>query len=235
MMHACSGHKRPMSSAQPSPENTLVEIVVQAYSPRYRKAALHLLGIEGGHVNDPIDRGGETKFGISLRFLKAEGAFDEDGDGLADFDLDMDGDIDGADIRKLTVGDAIFLFHKCFWLRLQAETFPVPIGEMLFDQAVNGGAQAARKLLQRAINTCAMHPGFRAARPNMAVTVDGQIGPQTRRSLAEVLRWPTLGKAALADAYRDVVRERYRAIARRFPSQQRFLKGWLARAAELGR
>jgi lysozyme family protein len=29
----------------------------------------------------------------------------------------------------------------------------MPIGEMLFDQGVNGGLTAARKLLQRAINT----------------------------------------------------------------------------------
>jgi lysozyme family protein len=59
----------------------------------------HLIGVEGGRVNDPLDRGGETKYGVSLRFLAAEGAFDDDGDGKADYDLDMDGDIDGADIR----------------------------------------------------------------------------------------------------------------------------------------
>ncbi|MBY0393268.1 MAG: hypothetical protein K2Q27_08375 [Novosphingobium sp.] len=222
----------PQTPSQTSAEVAL--ITVEGYSPRYARAARKLLQIEGGFVDDPKDRGGATKYGISLRFLAAEGAFDEDADGKSDFDLDLDGDIDGRDIRLLTRGDAIFLYHKCFWVPLQADTFPQPIGEMLFDQAVNGGARAARKLLQRAINTCVMHPGFRAARPNMAVTVDGQIGPQTRRSLAEVMKWPTLGKAAVVDAYRDAVSERYRAIVRRFPSQQRFLKGWLARAAELG-
>jgi lysozyme family protein len=54
-----------------------------------------VLGTEGGFVDDKVDRGGTTKFGISLRFLAAEGAFDADGDGKADFDLDLDGDIDG--------------------------------------------------------------------------------------------------------------------------------------------
>jgi lysozyme family protein len=33
-----------------------------------------LIGVEGGRVNDPLDRGGETKYGVSLRFLAAEGA-----------------------------------------------------------------------------------------------------------------------------------------------------------------
>lgn len=234
MHKRCSGHKRAMDSAQPLLDNTPVEIVVQAYSPRFRKAVLHVLGIEGGHVNDPVDRGGETKYGISLRFLKAEGAFDEDADGLADFDIDMDGDIDGADIRRLTVGDAIFLYHRCFWLRLQAETFPIPIGEMLFDQAVNGGMVAARKLLQRAINTCIML--IPASKTRIAVLkVDGVIGNATRNAMLEVIQWPGLGIGALVTAYRDAVRERYRAIVRARPSQQRFLRGWLNRADELGK
>lgn len=241
MHRRCNGHKRPMDSAAnlpentpARPENTPVEIVVQAYSLRYRKAVLHVLGVEGGHVNDPVDRGGETKFGISLRFLKAEGAFDADGDGLADFDIDMDGDIDGADIRKLTVGDAIFLYHRCFWLRLQAETFPVPIGEMLFDQAVNGGLVAARKLLQRAINTCILLMPASQARIGL-LKVDGIIGNATRNAMLEVMHWPGLGLPALTTAYRDAVRERYRAIARNSPSQQRFLRGWLNRADRLGK
>jgi lysozyme family protein len=217
-------------------ENTSndVAIVVQAYSPRYRKAVLHVLGIEGGHVNDPVDRGGETKFGISLRFLKAEGAFDEDGDDLADFDLDFDGDIDGADIRALTVGDAIFLYHRCFWLRLQAETFSLPIGEMLFDQAVNGGLVAARKLLQRAINSCILL--MPASKTRIALLkVDGAIGNATRHAMLEVIQWPSIGVAALVTAYRDAARERYRAIARQLPSQRKYLNGWLARADKLGK
>jgi hypothetical protein len=81
---------------QPSPD----DILVQGYTTRYAAAAKKLLLIEGGFVDDPTDRGGTTKYGISLRFLAAAGAFDSDGDGIADFDLDMDGDIDGADVRK---------------------------------------------------------------------------------------------------------------------------------------
>ncbi len=218
----------------PDSHNPPAEIVVQGYSRRFALAVRELLDIEGGHVNDPVDRGGETKFGISLRFLAAEGAFDEDGDGKADFDLDMDGDIDGADIRALTIGDAIYLYHRCFWLPLRAETFPQPVGEMMFDQGVNGGMVAARKLLQRAINTCILL--MPASKRRVAVlSVDGVIGNVTKNALREVLTWPTLGTGALVTAYRDAVRERYRAIVRRYPSQQRFLRGWLARAERLGR
>jgi lysozyme family protein len=213
------------------------EITVTAYSQRYSDAVDELLGIEGGLVDDPVDRGGTTKFGISLRFLAAEGAFDEDGDGIADFDLDMDGDIDGADIRKLTVGDARYLYHRCFWKPLEAESFPRPIGEMLFDQGVNGGMVAARKLLQRAINTCLMEARNRIksnSAPDL-LKVDGALGRKSRDALIWVLRYPAFGMPAIIKGYRDAVRERYRAIVARYPSQQRFLRGWLARAERLGR
>lgn len=220
-----------------TPSQTTAEaalITVEGYSRRYAAAARKLLVIEGGFVDDPKDRGGATKYGISLRFLAAEGAFDEDGDGKADFDLDLDGDIDGQDIRLLTRGDAVYLFHRCFWMPLQADTFPAPIGEMMFDQAVNGGAVAARKLLQRAINNSLLL--IPASKKGVALLkVDGVVGVATRSCLRQVLEWPGLGMPALVTAYRDAVRERYRAIARRFPSQQRYLEGWLARAAELGR
>jgi len=221
-----------MSTAPETPENP--PIVVQGYTLRYRKAVSRLLGVEGGHVNDPVDRGGETKFGISLRFLAAEGAFDEDGDGKADFDLDMDGDIDGADIRALTKGDAIYLYHRCFWQPLQAEAFAEPLGEMMFDQAVNGGITTGRKLLQRAVNECLLQIPMSATRRGL-LKVDGQIGNATRAAIMDVTAWPQLGVPALVTAYRDAARERYRAIARRFPSQQRYLNGWLARADQLGR
>lgn len=209
-------------------------ITVQGYSPRYAAAVKDVLGTEGGFVDDKVDRGGTTKFGISLRFLAAEGAFDADGDGKADFDLDGDGDIDGQDIRRLTRGDAIFLYHRCFWLRLQAETFAQPIGEMLFDQAVNGGLTAARKLLQRAINNCLLLSKASVRKPGL-LKVDGTIADITRDALVWVLGYPGLGMPALVTEYRSAARERYQAIVRRFPDQKRFLGGWLARADRLGR
>lgn len=210
------------------------QIVVNGYSRRFVAAVADVLKIEGGHANDRADRGGETNNGISLRFLASEGAFDEDGDGKADFDLDMDGDIDGADIRALTPGDATFLYHRCFWLRLKAETFPPPIGEMMFDQGINGGLSAARKLLQRALNSCLLaSPGARKGVP--LLKVDGAIGNATQNVLRQVIEWPALGTASLVIAYREAAKERYRAIVRRYPDQKRNLNGWLARAERLGR
>ena len=220
---------------EPAPETP--EITVTAFSSRYRAAVDELLGIEGGFVDDPVDQGGATKYGISLRFLAAEGAFDEDGDGKADFDLDMDGDIDGADIRKLTRGDAVYLYHRCFWVPLDCERFPAPIGEMLFDQGVNGGIVTARKLLQRALNASLMeaHARMGSKTAPALLNVDGVLADKSRAALIWVLRYPAFGMPAIVKNYREAVRERYRQIVARYPSQKRFLRGWLARAERLGR
>ena len=224
-----------MNSPNPqAPTSEPGDIVVMGRSPRFNAAVDEVLGNEGGFVDDPVDHGGATAFGISLRFLSAEGAFDSDHDGKADFDLDMDGDIDGLDIRKLTRGDAKFLYQRCFWNVLGADRLPKPIGEMLFDQAVNGGVSAARKLLQRAINHSLMSAP-RGLDPPAPLKVDGQFGAVSQAAMGWVLRNPALGAPALSEDFRSAVRERYRDIVRRFPSQQRFLRGWLARAERLGR
>lgn len=217
-----------MSGAAETPGNPDREIVVEGYSPRYASAVRHVLGIEGGFVDDPVDRGGATKYGISLRFLAAEGAFDEDEDGIADFDLDMDGDIDGQDVRKLTVGDAVYLYHRCFWVPVEAESFPAPIGEAMFDQAVNGGLTPARKLLQRAINMVIRNRGHRT----ISLVVDGRIGAKTRGQFDSLVSQH--GVAELMEAYRAATKDRYMAIVRRYPEQSRFLKGWLMRADRMG-
>lgn len=206
-------------------------IIVQAFSDRYAAAFRALLGVEGGHVNDKADMGGETKFGISLRFLKSAGLADLDRDGFADFDLDFDGDLDGADIRKLTVGDARYLFHRHFWRSLECDSFARPLGEMLFDQAVNGGAIAAKKMLQRALNAFSIQ----YARNAQQLDVDGDFGEQTRDAIDWALQMPGIGMPHLVREYRAQVKARYLAIVGANPSQQRFLRGWLNRAEQLGR
>lgn len=201
------------------------------YSPRFSRALSNLLKTEGGFVDDPHDRGGATKYGISLRFLLVEGRIDTNRDGFADFDLDMDGDIDGADVRKLTTEQAGALYWRCFWLPVRAEDFARPLGEALFDQAVNGGLLGARKLLQKAINACsAKMPGGKIA----PLAVDGKIGPATIETYQRVLTWPALGMPSLIGAYRAAAAARYRAIVDADPSQRKFLAGWLVRAGKLG-
>ena len=201
-------------------------------SARFIAACQRVLRTEGGFVNDAADSGGATNYGISLRFLtnlrRVDPALFEH------FDLGITGDIDVSDIRDLTPDEARLIYWHCFWLRAECEEFPAPMGEMLFDQAGNGGLLAARRLLQQAINRCTATYAHITGCPG-PIAVDGDAGPATMAAFTWVLALPAAGMPALIGAYRAAAANHYRAIAAADPSQRKFLDGWLNRAANLGR
>lgn len=92
----------------------------------FLKAIDGILDREGGYVNDPSDRGGETKYGISKRsypFL---------------------------DIADLTRQDAIDIYCEDFWVPLCADQIVKQIvANVLFDFAVNTGRRRSIKLIQQ--------------------------------------------------------------------------------------
>lgn len=191
------------------------------HDQRWDALLRRLLVTEGGFVDDPVDRGGTTKYGISLRFLKAVGGLDANRDGFADLDLNFDTVLDGQDIRALTPDIAGQLYLKHFYLGPGFWVVPRPFDAALFDQAVNGGTTAAIKILQRALN--------KLGPPRLVE--DGVLGNRTNAKLLELMR---LGKPLL-QAVRDQAADRYRAIVAADPRQKKYLNGWLRRAEELGR
>lgn len=83
-------------------------------------ALTHVLGWEGGYVNDPRDPGGETKYGISKRAYPAE------------------------DIKNLTVERAAELYKRDYWDLCGCGQLPPGAGLLLFDTAVNCGVKRAK-------------------------------------------------------------------------------------------
>ena len=80
---------------------------------------------EGGYVNDPLDAGGETKFGISKRSYP------------------------NVDIKNLTVDDAKTIYKKDYWDKVKGdEIVSIKVAFELFDTAVNMGVRTASKLIQ---------------------------------------------------------------------------------------
>jgi lysozyme family protein len=205
-----------------------IDTPLYAVGGRYDIVARHVLGIEGGLSSLPADHGGITNYGTSLRFLQAEGRIDA---WVANnYDLDGDGDLDGADIRKLTPEEAVNLFYHCIWcreLRMDLQTIPAPLDGAVFDQAVNDGSVAAIKLLQTALNR------FVVGNP---IGVDGAFGPQSFQRLGVALKAgdPSAAMGRLLAYYRQAAEDRYNAIVRADPSQVEFLAGWVARARSLG-
>lgn len=86
-----------------------------------------ILAREGGYVNDPHDRGGETKFGISKR------AYPE------------------LNIAALTEDEACAIYQRDYWRAIRGDELPGPLALAVFDGAVNHGVPAAVKTLQRAL------------------------------------------------------------------------------------
>ena len=80
-----------------------------------------------GYVNDPLDAGGETKFGV------AKNANPE------------------VNIASLTWAGAKDIYYRKYWLAGKCDLMPPRIAIMHFDGCVNHGVKNAAKFLQRAV------------------------------------------------------------------------------------
>ena len=83
---------------------------------------------EGGYVNDPTDRGGETKYGITKKFYP------------------------DVDIKNLTLDQAKHIYHTDYWRRAKCDEIPSRLRHIYFDMLVNFGKRGAVKVLQKAAN-----------------------------------------------------------------------------------
>lgn len=107
---------------------------------------------EAGYVNDSVDRGGPTKYGITQ-------------DTLADY---RGIPVSASDVRALTKVEATKIYRNTFYLAPQIYLLPVGIQPQVFDICVNSGPKNAIRLLQRALN-----------RHGADLIEDGVFGPAT--------------------------------------------------------
>lgn len=161
---------------------------------------------EGGYVNVVGDKGGTTKYGISLRYLMD----------CPDGDIDRDGDVDNDDIRLLTRDDVIRLYQRDYWVVNGCEVFPPALGLCLFDAAVNHGGRVGRQLIQS----------------GLGVKADGMFGPVTLEAVrvAENDKERRMQVITEYGAHRAI---RFASIIRDDRSQQKFELGWLRRLMRL--
>jgi lysozyme family protein len=166
-----------------------------------------VVAVEAGFVDDPVDHGGPTKFGITIRWLSDVLGRTVTRDEIAALTRDQ------AIIyyRRWTEASLAWVFVPCV-----AGAGPVvdPLAMAVLDASVHHGIDRAVRLLQLAL----------------AVKVDGVVGPKTRAALEALAPDRRLRLAVRMST------ERMRFMARlveRNPAQLRFLEGWLDRAADL--
>jgi len=156
----------------------------------FEDAFKRTLGHEGGYVNDPADPGGETKFGISKRAYPNE------------------------DIADLTLKRAQEIYLADYWRAVRADEMPPAIRYPLFDAAVNHGPKAARRMLQRAVQT----------------EDDGVFGPMTLQAVSRCRRRPR----DLVHAFQAQRLLYFAGIAQRSPETfARFGRGWMSRTLKV--
>ena len=166
-----------------------------------------LIDREGGHVANPADRGGATRFGITEAVARAHGY--------------------AGPMVDLPREEAAAIYRRLYWLRpgYDAISARAPrVAAELFDTGANMGPAVATTFLQRSLTAL-----NRSGRDYPDLTPDGRAGPHTLAALDAFLnlRGPN-GETVLVRALEALQGERYLRLAERRPANEAFLYGWLA-------
>lgn len=189
-------------------------------TPQFLRAVEHTLRIEGGYVNNPVDKGGPTNLGITfntfnnwmLKVMGRPATLEE--------------------LRRLDKETARQLYADLYWYAENPDLpcqeiaeWWEPLGEFCFDCRVNHQPQVGGVLLQRALNIINQNEKLFAD-----MKVDGWVGSVTlnaMRSMDGVGRGrERLMVAAVAYRFRYMLE-----IGEHNPSQETFMAGWLFRVA----
>ncbi len=178
-----------------------------------RALAQEIVRREGGYVNDPSDPGGATNHGVTIHTMRRLG-----------LDLDRDGQVTSADVRRLSRTQAIEIFIAHYFEGPKIAQLPDPLQASVFDMYVNAGSNAV-KILQRLVSKM----GFNCR-------ADGTIGPLT---VAAVTRAFDAAPNHLSDAYAIERRNYYFRLADKRPASRKYARtraggkgGWISRAEE---
>jgi lysozyme family protein len=167
-----------------------------------------LIDREGGYVDHPDDRGGPTRYGITLAVARAHGY--------------------AGPMSMLPRDEAAAIYRRLFWLRPRFNAVAersARIAAELFDTGVNMGPAVATTFLQRTLTALNRNGSDFAD-----ITPDGRIGPRTLKALDAFfhVRGKERGETVLMRALEALQGERYLRLAEKRPANESFLYGWLA-------
>lgn len=138
----------------------------EKYLPNVRKNVVDMyrdtvidktIAAEGGdqYTDRPNDRGGPTKFGVTLNTLKQ-----------------VTPDATANDVKNLTEDSAKDIYTDLYWKAGKIDSMPIQVQDLVFDMNVNHGLHGSGIILQRALNSLGSD-----------VDVDGKIGNGTLNAM----------------------------------------------------
>lgn len=120
----------------------------------FEAAFIFTVGLEGGFVDHPLDKGGATMYGITEVVARNWGYL--------------------GDMRDLPLDTAKEIYKELYWDKIGLDEIRNhKLQELMFDAAVNHGTGTAVKLAQRTYNVLNKTP----------IVADGIMGKNTRRAL----------------------------------------------------
>ena len=96
-----------------------------------------VLAAEGGYIDDPLDPGGATNLGITLK-------------ALTDWRHSA---VTKQDVMSLSRDEAAAIYRAHYWNVVRGESLPAGVDLMVFDAAVNLGAGRSARMLQAIVGT----------------------------------------------------------------------------------
>lgn len=171
-------------------------------------------GLEGGYVNDPADRGGETNHGITIATARSYGYT--------------------GPMRDLSKETATEIYVKMYWDKMRLDQIhavsPV-LADRMMDFGINAGTGTAVKWLQRILNVL-----NNQGKQWPDITADGAMGPRTLNALNSlVTRRGQEGVQCVLLALIGSQTTHYITISESRETNERFTYGWLNRVrSEMG-
>lgn len=156
-------------------------------------------------TNNPLDRGGQTKYGVTQAAWAAAGK--------------------PGSVANCTYDDAVAIYQQTYWFKPKfdlIEPIDVDIANRLFDWGVTSGPTTGVKYLQRILNVL-----NRNGKDYADITADGYVGPATVAAMRGlVAKRGADGIKVLRGMLQSHQSVFYFNIAEKDPSQEAFEFGW---------
>lgn len=169
-----------------------------------------IIAAEGGdkYTNDPTDRGGPTKYGITQTTYNAFGF--------------------PGDVKNCTYEQASEIYVKRYWQQPgfdRVSTVDFQLAFEMFDWGVTSGPARPSQAMQRALNSLNQQ-----AKDYPDIAADGVIGPITLYALEQFRNRRAIeGLRYLKEMVQAQRRVFYMEIAERDQSQEKYMNGWQSR------